>query len=207
MAVRGYERTAIQDHRERGPLVIHTKVITQGHKTGVEDEVERRCKAVGHVPAGEGSSSMWVMGELLTHKTPSHTTGGAYALFEVATPPGAGPPPHIHHREDESFYVLEGEYEFLIEGGTIRSRAGSLLYFPKGTVHAHRGVGEGVGRMLVTQTPGGLYERFFEEVGTPSEGGSGSLADDERFNLNEIAAIGVEYGIEIPWPVAQRGRA
>jgi hypothetical protein len=48
---------------------------------------------------------------------------------------------------------------------TLQVGAGSLLYVPKGTLHAHRGVGEGVGRMLVTQTPGSLYERFFEEVG------------------------------------------
>jgi mannose-6-phosphate isomerase-like protein (cupin superfamily) len=87
----------------------------------------------------------------------------------LATRPGAGPPPHIHHREDESSYVIEGQYEFLIKGRIIRVEAGSLLYFPKGTLHAHRGVGEGVGRMLVTQTPGDLYERFFEVVGRPVE--------------------------------------
>jgi mannose-6-phosphate isomerase-like protein (cupin superfamily) len=49
------------------------------------------------------------MGEHLTYKVPSQRTGGAYSLFEVATHPGAGPPPHVQHREDESFYVLEGE--------------------------------------------------------------------------------------------------
>jgi quercetin dioxygenase-like cupin family protein len=198
MAVRGYEHTAIQDLREREPLVIHTKVITQGHKTGVEDEVERTCKAVGHVPAGEGSSSMWVMGELLTHKIPSRRTGGAYALFEVATRPGTGPSPHVHHREDESFYVLEGEYEFLIEGSTMRARAGSLLYFPKGTLHAHRGVGEDAGRMLMTQTPGGLYERFFEEVGRPGEGEAGPGSFGERSDAESIVATAAKYGIEIP---------
>jgi quercetin dioxygenase-like cupin family protein len=159
--------------------VSHTKVITQGHETGAEKE-ERACKAVVHPPAGEGTRSLWVMGELLTHKIPSRRTGGAYTLFEVATEPGAGPPPHVNHREDESFYVLEGEYEFLIEGSTIRARAGSLFYFPKGTHHAHRGVGEGVGRMLVTQTPGGLYEGFFEEVGKPVDSEAGTLVEEAQ---------------------------
>ena len=51
--------------------------------------------------------------------------------------------------------------------------AGSLLYVPKGILHAHRNVGEGVGRMLVTQTPGSLYERFFEEVGKAVDGEAG----------------------------------
>ena len=77
--------------------------------------------------------------------------------------------------------MLEGEYEFLSGEETLRVGAGSLLYIPKGTLHAHRGVGEGISRMLVTQTPGGLYEHFFEEVGKPTEGDGGSLLfEDEK---------------------------
>ena len=63
-----------------------------------------------HVPPGEGRS-LWVLGELVTYKTTSEQTGGAYSLFEVTTQPGTGPPPHVQHLEDESFYVLEGEYD------------------------------------------------------------------------------------------------
>jgi mannose-6-phosphate isomerase-like protein (cupin superfamily) len=155
-------------------------------------------KNVAHIPPGEGARSLWVMGVLVTHKVPSHKTGGAYALFEVATQPGSGPPPHIHHREDESFYVMEGEYEFLIEGRTVRVGPGSLLYLPKGTLHAHRGVGEGVGKMLVTQTPGGLYERFFEEVGRPVEGEEGLPDFEELPEAERIVELATEHGIEIP---------
>jgi quercetin dioxygenase-like cupin family protein len=53
-----------------------------------------------------------VLGEFHIRKVPSRRTGGAYSLFEVATPPGSGPP-HVQHREAEAFYVLEGEFEFL----------------------------------------------------------------------------------------------
>jgi mannose-6-phosphate isomerase-like protein (cupin superfamily) len=137
-------------------------------------------------------------GELLTYKVPSQHTGGAYALFEVATQPGVGPPSHIHHREDEAFYVLEGDYEFLIGKKTLRVGAGSLLYVPKGTLHAHRGVGEGVGRMLLTQTPGGLYEHFFEEVGKPMEGEIGWPVLKDEPEVANIATIAAKYGIEIP---------
>ena len=163
-------------------------------------------KAVAHIPPGEGARSMWVIGELLTYKVPSYRTGGAYALFEVATHPGAGPPPHIHHREDESFYVLEGEYEFLIGGETLRVGAGSLLYVPKGTLHAHEYVGEGVGRMLVTQTPGGLYEHFFEEVGKPAEDEGRPLVFEDHPDMKSIVEIAAEHGIEIPLPIAQSSR-
>jgi mannose-6-phosphate isomerase-like protein (cupin superfamily) len=198
--VRGYERTAIQDHRERRPLVSHTKGITQSHETGAEEE-ERTYRAVVHVPAGEGTRSLWVMGELLTHKIPDQRTGGAYSLFEMATEPGAGPPPHINHREDESFYVLEGVYEFLVDERTVVAQAGSIVYVPKGSLHAHNGVGEGVGRMLVTQTPGGLYERFFEELGKVAEGDDAEPpVFEEQADAESIVATAAKYGIEIPPP-------
>jgi quercetin dioxygenase-like cupin family protein len=94
------------------------------------------------------------MGEMVTCKITSDQTSGAYSLFEITTQPGDGPPPHVQHWEDESFYVLEGEYEFLDEGRTIRAGVGSLIYVPRGILHTHKNVGEGPGRMLVSQTPG-----------------------------------------------------
>ncbi len=121
------------------------------HSVDVADNFKSRAieegkvqKGAAHVLPGEGTRSLWVLGDLLIHKIPSRQTGRAYALFEVTTQPNGGPPPHVQHREDESFYVMEGEYEFLIGGQTLRVGAGSLIYVPKGTLHSHRGVGEGM---------------------------------------------------------------
>ena len=164
-------------------------------------------KGVAHVPPGEGRRSLWVFGELLTSKVPSRHTGGAYSLFEVTTQPGGGPPPHVQHREDESFYVLEGMYEFLSGEGIIRVGAGSLLCVPRGTLHAHKNVGEDVGRLLATQTPGGLYERFFEEVGEAVDGKAGPLVFRDQPDAVRIVEVAAEYGIEIPFPIAQGRRA
>ena len=175
----------------------HTADVANSREICRAGEVKME-KGVSHLRSGEGARSLWVLGVLVTYKIPSQRTGGAYSLFEVATQPGAGPPPHVHHREDESFYVLEGDYEFLIGRETLRVGAGSLLYVPKGTLHAHRGVGEGVGRMLVTQTPGGLYERFFEEVGKPVGGELGWFFLEDEPEVANIAAIAAKYGIEIP---------
>src|SRR5215203_6300769 len=97
--------------------------------------------AAVNIPPGEGRRTSWVLDELVTYKIPSRRTGGAYALFEVDTRAGAGAPPHVQHREDESFYVLEGEYEFLVEGRTINAGAGSLIYVPRGNLHVHNNVG------------------------------------------------------------------
>ena len=175
----------------------HTVDTAQSHKTREAEEAEME-KALARVAPGEGRRSLWVMGELLTYKVPSQRTGGAYSLFEVTTQPGAGTPPHVQHREDECFYVLEGEYEFLSGEETLRVGAGSLLYIPKGTLHAHKNVGEGEGRMLVAQTPGGLYERFFEEVGKPVYGEAGSLIFENQPDVRRIVEIAAEHGIEIP---------
>ncbi|MDQ3792298.1 MAG: cupin domain-containing protein [Actinomycetota bacterium] len=148
-----------------------------------EEEMNR---AVTHVPPGEGEKSLRVFGEMMTYKVTSDQTGGAYSLFEVETPPGGGPPLHVQHREDEAFWVLEGEYEFLGREQTLRAVAGSLVYVPKGTLHAHVNRGEGPARMLVSQTPGGSHERFFEEV-----------EEADGAGIPELAA---DYGIEIALP-------
>jgi quercetin dioxygenase-like cupin family protein len=180
----------------------HTADIEQRHKARGVDH-GKLGEGVAHVPPGDGGTSLWVLGEFVTRKVPSRRTGGAYSLFEAATPPGAGPPPHVHHREDEAFYVLEGEYEFLVDGSTLNAKAGSLIYVPKGTLHAHENVGEGVGRMLLTQTPGGLYELFFEKVGRPTDGDDGEPpAFEDRPEVERgIVEVASEHGIEIPPPI------
>jgi mannose-6-phosphate isomerase-like protein (cupin superfamily) len=186
----------------------HTADVAHNHKNdtrGVEEETLE--KRLTHILPGEGRRSLWVLGELVTYKIPSHQTGGAYSLFEVASLPSTGPPPHIHHREDESFYILEGEYEFLSGRETLRAGAGSLLYIPKGALHAHKNVGEGEGRMLVTQTPGGLYERFFEEIGKPVDGDRGAFVFEDQHAAERIMEAAATYGIEIPSPSHSSWRA
>ncbi|MGA8351569.1 MAG: cupin domain-containing protein, partial [Isosphaeraceae bacterium] len=69
----------------------------------------------GVMVAGKGRS-IWVVGDRYTIKCSRNDTSGAYALLEAVVPPGAGPPPHIHSREDEAFFVLEGELQFYVEG-------------------------------------------------------------------------------------------
>jgi mannose-6-phosphate isomerase-like protein (cupin superfamily) len=163
--------------------------------------VEANDRRVIHLGAGEGSKSLWVLGELVTYKTTSKQTGGAYSLFEVASRPGGGPPPHVQHREDESFYVLEGEYEFLNEDRTVMAGAGSLVYVPRGNLHAYRNVGTTPGRMLVSQTPGGLHERFFEEIGKAVTARTIPMAAKEAPpDVGSIVAIAAKYGIEVPPP-------
>jgi quercetin dioxygenase-like cupin family protein len=177
--------------------------VGEGNHT-VEAKEREIGRDVAHIAPGESSRSLWVFGELVMYKTKSEQTGGAYSLFEVVTQPEGGVLPHVQHREDESLYVLEGEYEFLVEDRTVRARTGSLLYVPRGTLHAHRNVGEGLGRMLVSQTPGGLHERFFEEIGEERRGRFAPPVSENPSDTQKIARIAAEYGIEIPLPSRSR---
>jgi len=168
----------------------------EGKRTLEAKETESG-REVAYFAPGQGGRSLWVFGELVVFKTKSEQTGGAYSLFEVVTQPMGGPPPHVQHREDEAFYVLEGEYEFQVEGRTMRAGAGSLLYVPRGNLHAYRNVGVGVGRMLVNQTPGGLHEGFFEEIGQERGGGSTQPVPEPPQDTERIGRIATKYGIEM----------
>ena len=101
--------------------------------------------------------------------------------------------------------MLEGEYEFLDDDGhTMRAVTGSLVYVPKGNLHAYKNVGTTPGRMLVSQTPGGLHERFFEEIGQEGQDKSKLTLSRGQLDDEKIGAIAATYGIEIPSPLPNR---
>jgi quercetin dioxygenase-like cupin family protein len=165
----------------------------------LEAKGEQMAEGIAHVMRGKGRS-MWVFGELVTYKVTAEQTGGAYSLFEVASRPGGGPPPHVQHREDEAFWVLEGEYEFVVEGRATRVGTGSLVYIPRGKLHAHKYSGDKPGRMLIIQTPGGLHEHFFGEIGQPATYESKPPVSRGLADTGRVVEIAAEYGIEIPPP-------
>ncbi|MGP2442606.1 cupin domain-containing protein [Streptomyces sp. JW3] len=96
-------------------------------------------------------------------------TGGLYSFFEVTSPPGGGPPLHIHEDVDESFYVIEGEYEIELDGEKHKATPGSLVYGPRGVGHAFVNTWNRPSKMLCIATPGGV-EDWFEELGQLIDG-------------------------------------
>ncbi len=91
-------------------------------------------------------------------------TGGAYSVFEIDCEPGAGPPAHIHSLEDESFYVLEGTFEFHIGDQTLIATPGWFGIGPRGLAHAFRATSDKPAKMLMIANPSG-FENFFDELG------------------------------------------
>ena len=153
-------------------------------------------RAIKIVPAGAGSA-YWVGADHVTIKAGGDETGGAYALVEVVVPPGAGPPPHIHQREDEAFSILEGEFEFVAGDKTVRAAAGAFIHAPKNILHTYKNVGDTPGRMIVVASPPG-FERFVAEVGIAAT--EGSAPPQEPPDMDEFVRIAEKYGIEIPPP-------
>lgn len=112
---------------------------------------------------GAKDGEFWnVVGDRIRCLLDGKSTGNQFSLFEVRTPPGAGSPPHIHHHEDETFYIIEGEMEFWIDGKAVKAGPGMTVFGPRDVPHCFRNVGTKAAYMLMLATPAGL-EAFFEE--------------------------------------------
>ena len=110
--------------------------------------------------------------DALTVKARGEDTGGAIGFLEATSPAGFSAPRHIHHSCDELFYVLAGQFQFLLGEQIISASPGTFIYIPRGTVHAPKVVGTEAGKVLVAFVPGG-QERAFEEFAqlAPAQGG------------------------------------
>ncbi|MBN3872361.1 quercetin 2,3-dioxygenase [Nostoc sp. JL33] len=142
-----------------------------------------------------------VAGDVTTFKVTSEQTDGKYALFEVVLAPQLGPPPHIHSREDEAFYIQEGSIEFYLDEQTVVATSGTFLHSPKGQLHSFKNIGSVPAKMLIWATPGGL-EKFFAQVGTKVENSSVPPLPITQDVIDRILATAPEYGITIVLPEA-----
>ena len=123
---------------------------------------EDNANRVMFVPADTGEA-YWVMGTLFTYLITGAGSGGRYFTVIVDVGPEAGPPPHIHHLEDEQFYVLEGQLTYSVGDQILEVNTGDFINIPRGTVHSFKN-GTKPSRLLATFAPAGI-EGFFREVG------------------------------------------
>jgi quercetin dioxygenase-like cupin family protein len=124
---------------------------------------EAHSRTFAHDP-GEGEA--WWLGVLATIKASAEQTGGRYSVVEILAPDGYGSVLHVHHREDEGFYILEGEMTFYVGEQTIKAHPGSYLFGPKDVPHAFS-VDSGPARLLFVFSPAGL-EGLIREMGEPA---------------------------------------
>jgi quercetin dioxygenase-like cupin family protein len=153
------------------------------------------------VESGQGRSYYFGQ-DLYTFKAIGEETGEAYALCEVIVAPQGGSPPHRHSRENESFYVQDGELEFQLDNRIIVATAGTFLYSPKGQLHRFTNTTITDAKMLVWVTPAG-FEKFIAEVGKAVHGQITAGASLSPEDLEKILATAPKYGIEILPPPPQ----
>lgn len=144
--------------------------------------------------AGEGPG-IWFLGTLMQIKVDAARTAGAYMAVECLLAPGFGPPPHIHHRDDEAFYILEGELSGFSGDHTWRGGAGTFVFMPRGLPHTFRVEGATPARVLQLGNGSG-FERFIAEAGEVAQA-STLPAPAGPSEIGRMLATAPKYGIEI----------
>jgi quercetin dioxygenase-like cupin family protein len=148
--------------------------------------------------ASEGRN-VAVVGDVYRFLVTREDTNGKYALFEGIIFPGGGPPPHVHSREEEGFYVLEGEITFTINGERVVATAGMFANMPVGTPHSFKNESGKSARMLISVAPAGLEQMFFE-VGVPLPEGETTALPPTKEEIEKLLAAAPRYGIKIMLP-------
>lgn len=146
--------------------------------------------------AGQGHD-YWVWGDLYSFKATGEETSGKYALVEMTANPGSGTPPHIHHAEDEMFYVLKGELTLWLDQEKSVADPGTFVAVPKGTVHRWSNESQSPATVLVFLVPAG-FEAFLMKIGTPVEDLDKPGPALTQESLDYAMSIAGEYHMEIP---------
>lgn len=145
---------------------------------------QRRPKVV---QAGHGLR-LHVHGIEFIYKTCSPDTDNQYALAVGIVPPNHGTPMHVHHREDEAFYILKGEFEIECGSEKFKAGPGTFALLPKDLPHRLRNLSTRPGKILCVQSPGGV-EEFFEHLSVFAH-------EALPLDLTRLAELAERYGIE-----------
>lgn len=147
--------------------------------------------------AGEGPA-LWHLGALLRFKATSETTAGRLWLQEAEGERGYAAPVHRHSREDEAFYVLDGELSMYVGDNCVSAGAGAFLWAPRGIPHAFC-VESDRARFLAFSTSAGL-DRFFFATGEPAGDPTTPPHPDRWPDVEELIRVMGEYGVEMVGP-------
>lgn len=165
----------------------------------IKNIVRRKDKGF-KIPAGEGRlhghiQLKGVNANILDVKISGADTDGDLAIFEqTSLSQGKGTPLHIHHLQDEVFYVIEGNYKFQVGDEKFDLKVGDSIFLPRKVAHAWKQVSER-GKMLVTMQPAGKLENFFVTMAALDH-----MPNQEEiariFSENEMQVVGPPLGLE-----------
>jgi quercetin dioxygenase-like cupin family protein len=134
--------------------------------------------------------AFWVLGDRYTFLH----SGESISVLEIESALQHGPPPHVHHNEDETIYVLDGEMK-VHKGDQVQTLAkGELIFLPRGIPHWYQ-VLSPVSRHLVTISPGG-FKSLFREIGTPVNDSASDPADRDS-TIRRLMELAPRYDLEL----------
>ena len=140
-----------------------------------------------------------VVGDVYRFLATGENTDGNNAVWEAIVPPGGGPPPHVHSREEEGFYILEGEITLQAGDKQIVATADMFVNMPIGLPHSFMNESSNPAKMMIMVAPAGL-ENMFLEVGVPLPDGSTTALPPTQEEITKLLKIAPKYGIEILLP-------
>lgn len=142
--------------------------------------------------------TLWILGDFYTPKITGDETNGRYSVWEIDTPPNSGPPLHRHSKEDEAFYVLEGNFSFPYGSSNTKAGKGQFMYVPRGQFHTYKNIGNSVGKLLVMITPP-QFEKFFEEIGIQVDDQKSSFQPPQvtASDIERVVKTAAKYDLEI----------
>jgi quercetin dioxygenase-like cupin family protein len=153
-----------------------------------------------YVSTREAGQALWFLGVLTQVKATGEQTGGAYSLIEHVLPPGSASPWHVHHAEDETFYVIEGQITILCGDARIEAGPGTWAFGPRGVSHGFRVEGNAPARLLLLTTPSG-FDRFIVEMSEPAT--DLSTPPTTPPDMEKLMAAAAKYHMDILGPLPE----
>ena len=157
-----------------------------------------RSNEVTYIPAGSGPV-YWGPGDQIRFLITGEQTGGAFFMAEISVPPGGGPPPHIHWREEETFFLQQGTVTIQVGGRTLHASSGDCVCLPRGIMHSFKNTGSADAKFLMVVTPAGL-ENFFKEAFYPAQNSSAPPPLINEAMLNRLLSAAARHGLEFAPP-------
>jgi len=142
----------------------------------------------------------WFLGAETWIKATGAQTGGALGLVDQILPAGFASPWHLHHNEDEAFYVAEGDMTFICGETRLAAGAGTWVWGPRGIPHGFRVEGSSPARLLLFATPAG-FEQFVIDLGAPAI--DGVPAPDGPPDMEKLLAVAASYRVDILGPLPE----
>ena len=177
--------TLIQDTAEA--LKQNAQPAGTDHQPGISSQL-------AYVSTGTGRSYKSPIDQI-TFLITGEQTGDALFMAEVTVAPGSGNPPHIHHREEEMFYVQQGTLTVHVDGKTLNASPGDFVQLPREVVHSFQNNGNVDAKFLLVSSPAGL-ESFFEQAFYPAADWPNSMPPMNDAFLGRLLTAAAKCGVE-----------